>query len=440
MKPNPFATRWHDCRTKMTLVLGLMFAAGLRAAVAASAPEPIDWDRARELVQKSRDGATLNAGDQAYLERAMAARQRGEGPAPAGTAGPTAAQRERYRTIQQKRQQGEPLTNEDQAFIREMQARFGGGGRGNPPAANEPPQPPRERTGLVPLDEMTSAQNYKGRDGGLYGGGRNQPPAAHLKAALAEAAQIVPRDAEGKPAPKGKIGLLSVGMSNTTQEFSRFKELADRDPAKAASVVIIDGAQGGQAAAQWAAASDSRVWQTVDARLLAANVTAAQVQVAWLKQANIRPTEPFPRHAEKLAADVTTALHLLKQRFPNLRVVYLSSRIYAGYATTALNPEPYAYESAFAVRDLVRQQIAGAADLNYDRSRGEVKAPLLLWGPYLWADGLTPRKSDGLVWVRDDLREDGTHPSATSGREKVAQQLLTFLENDPTAKPWFVGK
>jgi lysophospholipase L1-like esterase len=73
--------------------------------------------------------------------------------------------------------------------------------------------------------------------------------------------------------------------------------------------------------------------------------------------------------------------------------------------------------------------------LNYDPSRGQVKAPLLLWGPYLWADGVKPR-SDGLVWKREDLAGDGTHPSA-SGRRKVAQLLLDFFKNDDLAKGWF---
>ena len=48
----------------------------------------------------------------------------------------------------------------------------------------------------------------------------------------------------------------------------------------------------------------------------------------------------------------------------------------------------------------------------------------------------TPRKGDALVWQRDDLDRDGTHPSP-SGRQKVAQLLLDFYKNDALAKSWF---
>jgi hypothetical protein len=357
-------------------------AAALLGFVASAAnDDAIDWARARGLHQKQQRGATLTPEENAYLERAIAARG------------------------------------------------------GNAAAAAAPA--PRDHTGLVPLTEMTGDQRYKGRDGGLYGGGRNDPPPAHRAAALAAAASVVPLDASGHPAADGKIVLLSVGMSNTTQEFSRFIELAERDPARSPRVVLVDGAQGGQTAAAWARASDSPIWRTVDARLRAAHVTPAQVEVVWLKQANARPTEPFPAHAEKLAADLATIATLLHEKFPHLRIAYLSSRIYGGYATSPLNPEPYAYEGAFAVRDVIRRQIDGDTALNFDPAKAAVRAPLLLWGPYLWADGLTPRKADGLVWKREDVREDGTHPSATTGRTKVAEQLLTFLKTDPTAKTWF---
>ena len=65
--------------------------------------------------------------------------------------------------------------------------------------------------------------------------------------------------------------------------------------------------------------------------------------------------------------------------------------------------------------------------------------PVLLWGPYLWADGTKARK-DGLVWKKEDLGDkDGTHPS-DSGRQKVADLLLAFLKSDEFAKTWFVKR
>jgi hypothetical protein len=144
-----------------------------------------------------------------------------------------------------------------------------------------------------------------------------------------------------------------------------------------------------------------------------------------------------PRHAEALKDNLAVIVRKLKERFPNLKLVYLSSRIYAGYAATPLNPEPYAYESAFAVQRLIRGQIDGEPGLNPNPDKGEVRAPLLLWGPYLWADGVKGRKADGLVWKSEDLAGDGTHPS-DSGQQKVAELLLKFFKTDPTAKAWFL--
>jgi hypothetical protein len=299
----------------------------------------------------------------------------------------------------------------------------------------------RKATGLIPLDQMTAQDVYKGQDGGLYGGGKNQPPNTHFQAALAESRKIIPLDADGKPSAQGKIGLLSVGMSNTTMEYSRFKQLADADPLKSAKVIVLDGAQGGQTATRWADPK-SALWRNVDERMKAAGLSARQIQVVWMKQAEAGPAQygEFPRHAKQLQDNLVKSLANLKEHYPNLRVVYLSSRIYAGYATTMLNPEPYAYEEAFAMRWLIQDQIAGKPELNYDPARGPVKSPLLLWGPYLWADGVSPRKTDGLTYIREDLApSDGTHP-ADSARSKVANLLLKFLKTDPTAKSWFTGK
>jgi len=103
-----------------------------------------------------------------------------------------------------------------------------------------------------------------------------------------------------------------------------------------------------------------------------------------------------------------------------------------------LNPEPWAYESGFAVKWLIEQQIMGDKSLNYNADKGAVKAPWLSWGPYLWANGTTKR-ADGLFYAREDLGNDGTHPTA-SGNDKVAKLLLEFFKTDSTTKPWFVGQ
>ncbi len=296
----------------------------------------------------------------------------------------------------------------------------------------------KSSVGFKPLTEMTEKDKYKGEDGGLYGGGKNEPPEAHQTAASKETARIVPLDGEGKPAKDGKIVLVSISMSNATQEFSFFKQVADKDPDKSPLLTLVDCAQGGQAMAEWVDPK-GRPWEEADRRLTAAKVTSQQVQVAWIKLANKGPSGDLAEHGKKLQKDTLAVLHNARARFPNLRIVYLGSRIYGGYSTGRLNPEPYAYEGAFVVRWLIQGQIKGDASLNYDAERGAVKSPLLLWGPYLWADGATPRKSDGLVWERTDLAGDGVHPSQ-SGRQKVADQLLKFFKSEANAKTWFVKK
>ena len=411
-----------------TKILALCLLLTLLGRALPAADESIDFNKARQLAERSKRGETLTPAEEAYITRAKAEHKRQrvtDNPAPAADVGDI--DKAKAQAIQQRRQKGEELSAEDKAYLRSAKVAQ---------RASAPAQP-RWTERLTPLTELGTAK-YKGEDGGLYGGGKNEPPKIHLEAALKVAAKVQPLDAVGKPSKDGKIGLISVGMSNTTQEYSLFKPLADADPAKSPHVVIVDGAQGGRAAIHWVD-PQSPLWKTIDERLKTAGLSVRQIQVAWMKQATGNPAKDgdFPQHAKVLQENLVKGLANLKEKFPNLRLVYLSSRIYAGYAKTPLSPEPYVYEEAFSVRWLIQDQIAGKPELNYDAAKGEVKSPLLLWGPYLWADGETPRKADGLIYKREDVRDDdGTHPSDT-GRQKVADQLLKFLKRDATAKLWF---
>jgi hypothetical protein len=191
------------------------------------------------------------------------------------------------------------------------------------------------------------------------------------------------------------------------------------------SLVVVDGAQDGYDATRVVARPT--YWDTVDSRLIAAGVSAEQVQAVWLKEAIAGEHRPFPRDARALQKALRTIVKTIKLRYPNVRLIYVSSRTYGGYAVSGLNPEPAAYDSGYAVRGVVQ-----------DRIRGKLKGPWVGWGPYLWTDGLSGR-SDGLVWTCDDVQEDGTHPSH-SGVQKVVNLLTTFFKTDPTAKRWYVAK
>lgn len=336
---------------------------------------------------------------------------------------------DKARALHQRVQHGEALSPEEQKYYEEAKRQHDRPGGGNANRGQPPPPAPK---GLVPLPELTGS--YQGQDGGLYGGGKNEPPAAQLARAEKALKEIRPLGPDGKSADAaagGKVVLLSIGMSNTTQEFSAFLDLLRSDKHKAAHVVVVDGAQGGKDAPVWAR-NDAPVWDVAQQRLTAAGVTPEQVQAVWIKQAIAGPSRGYPAETDRLRDLLGDIVHHAKAQYPNLRVAYLSSRTYAGYATTRLNPEPYAYEGALAVRGLIQQQITG--DPSLDPASG--RTPVLLWGPYLWADGETPNSFNGLAYSQDDFGPDGTHPSP-SGRQKVARLLLDFFTRNPLARTWF---
>jgi len=70
-------------------------------------------------------------------------------------------------------------------------------------------------------------------------------------------------------------------------------------------------------------------------------------------------------------------------------------------------------------------------------SNAKKMAPVMLWGPYLWADGMSPR-SDALVWQRTDFDADGVHPSP-NGVAKVGLMLLDFFKSSTYTRCWFLA-
>ncbi len=293
---------------------------------------------------------------------------------------------------------------------------------------------------LVPLNDLGTNSYLGVAEGGLYADGSNEDDPMHDAYGEYTGSAIVPLDANGNYDPDGKYVFISVGLSVSQQPFEEFVSLVNTDPSKNPSLVVVDAATGGATAALLSSATDN-FWNVMIYDYLPnAGVTANQVVAAWVLDVDGGPSGTFPQDMLNLQSQLQSIAQNLLVKFPHLKLAYYSSMNYTGYSDGAanLNPEPYAYESGFAVKNVIQDQISGDPNMNFDPLNGPVVAPWVAWGPYYWANGMIPR-GDQLTWSCQDLYVDGTHPSDPAGRIKVSTQLLNFLKTDDTASKWFLA-
>jgi hypothetical protein len=299
---------------------------------------------------------------------------------------------------------------------------------------------PSTSTPMVAINDLGTG-TYQGSEGGLYPNGSNNRPDPHDSDGVSIAQGIQPLDSSGNPDPNGKEVLLAVGESTAQNEFNYFLPIANADPAKNPSLVLVNGAQGGATPNQFKSTT-SNYWATVLNNYLPQNnVTPQQVVAAWIEDTDGIATGTFPSDMTTLQSEYETMMRSMLTLFPNLKLVYFSSRVYGGYSNGVgkpSNPEPYAYEVGFAVKWAIQDQINGVGNLNYNPVNGAVVAPWMSWGPYYWSNGMLGR-NDGTIWDCEDFSSDGTHPSATFGQGKVATPLLNFLKTDNTTAPWYLA-
>ena len=308
----------------------------------------------------------------------------------------------------------------------------------------------------IPLNDLRGGAYLGEYPGGLYPGGVNVMPVQHTEAGLALANSVQPLDVNGRPDPDGKIVFTSIGMSTTSSIFCGVADPSD--PCKQGTLmtviqedsdmnhdhlVLIDGADPGKVAEEWESPGAKTFERIEREELTPLGLSELQVQVAWVNLASSQPTHSLPdpnADALVLERQYGNVMRSIKERYPNIKLLFFSSRVYGGYAISDINPEPYAYETGFAVKWLLEAQLnqmyqegnpvdLETGDLNYDTA-----APWIAWGPYVWADGSTPR-SDGLIWMPEDLKADGIH-LARLGVEKYSSILMEFLKTSRFTKCW----
>ncbi len=256
---------------------------------------------------------------------------------------------------------------------------------------------PNTTSPLIPINDLGTG-TYQGSMAGLYPNGSNSRPSSFDAAGVTIAQSIQPLDANGNPdSANGKIGLMSVGMS--------------------------------------------ALWNPIFQNFLPqSGITAAQVQVVYIKDIDPTPSGTFPTDMAKLQSEYESIVQNIHTKFPKVKLAYFGGSVYTGYSNglSNIDSEPWAYESAFAVKWAIQDQINGKLALNWDSSKGVVKAPWMAWGAYPWANRLLAR-DDGTTWACPDIKYDGFHPSDPYGREKETNLMINFFKSDATTTPWFLA-
>src|SRR4051812_34401486 len=159
---------------------------------------------------------------------------------------------------------------------------------------------------FTPINDLGSGFYLNQFQGGLYPNGSNTVPAAHESVGLQRAAAIKPLNSAGQPDRNGKYVMISIGMSNTTQEFcagsnngttcASYSFMGQANASSSVNhnpLVLVDGAQGGEDAQLWDSPVDT-TYDTVAQRLAGANLSETQVTALWLKQADKSPSVSLP--------------------------------------------------------------------------------------------------------------------------------------------------
>ncbi len=290
-----------------------------------------------------------------------------------------------------------------------------------------------ESTGFIPVADLGKS-TFNGFIGGKYPDGNNDIPADHYQKGVESSSKIKPLNRDGEfDSVNGKIGFMVLGFS-TAAMTGRFVRSIYESQNKHDTLRIVIGAQGGKDINSMTD-PDADYWKTVDTLIKDADIALNQIQIIWISSGDILSyQQSFPEQCYIQIEKYQLMLYAIKNKFPNIRVVFISDRTYAGYiGEIGEGPqelkEPTAYYNSWTVKWLIEKQIKG------EKGYSTEEIPFIDWGPALWTDGVIGN-SNGYTWNCDDSGKGGIHPSS-KGRMKEASLVYLYFKNHPYLKNIF---
>lgn len=292
---------------------------------------------------------------------------------------------------------------------------------------------------FVPLENLGTS-TYMTYQGGQYPAGSNTRPTLQLTRALNQVNAIMPLNLSGAiDQTNGKIVMIGVGASNPRTEFTAFKELCDTFQCLNNKLKIVNVCKGGTGI-QKMNYDTAAYWNLANDTLSSYGANNLQVQIVWIEQEHTGSTNMvFPSAPLQLVNEYKKLLQVVLIKYPNVKIAYINSRAYSGYADGSSGPglsSPRDYYNSWAVKWVIENQITNATGFDYTGATPSI--PFVDWATNSWANGNIP-KLDGLFWdcVNDFGASDGLHLS-TLGEKKVGQRLFNYFSIDTTSKVWFV--
>ncbi len=299
-------------------------------------------------------------------------------------------------------------------------------------------------TDKIPINDLGTGF-FMGYQGGLYPGGTNVIPLLHKQAGNNIGKSIKPLNEDGVvDFENGQVVFAAFGASTAGNTFNTFKATVQAVPGiYNPCLKFVNLCMGGKGLETMVPPGNKYYWDYIADSLTAdGGVTAKQVQIAWIKTASKDDSVPeFPLQADSVYSKYIRSIMRMKDTFPNLKLLYISSHAYGGYSSefsdnADLAGEPAAYYGGFAVKWVVGAQISGDPNLVF--SGPATEAPWINWGPYFWADGITPRVSDGLTWICSDFDpEGGGFHLSEEGKQKEADMMIDNFYAGTSSRKWF---
>lgn len=286
----------------------------------------------------------------------------------------------------------------------------------------------------IPIIDLKNG-TYRGNRGGLYPEGRNIPTGIYAKDLLKASRNTFPLDTFGNPGANGRIVFISLGGSTCGHNMIQLKKQTVGNPLTNPKLNLLNCANGyGSGSLNSMMNPKDPYWSHVTQILKGGGSSYRQVQVIYLETDDSTRYINWPGRAMLVRNELEASLRVFRQKFVNLKIVYVLGRTRTFGPQALWNREPSPYHFGWACKWVIEDQINGVPGTEYKGKKAV--APMITWGWYQWADS-TPRKTDGFVWKLTDTK-DGLHATPES-QVKLATNFQNFLLTDNYAKNWYAN-